>query len=45
MDVITKHFGPRASNRVAVLAAGVNLLTCLIFYIASICLLYTSRCV
>ena len=36
MDVITKHFGPRASNRVAVLAAGVNLLTCLIFYIASI---------
>ncbi|HIS03854.1 MAG TPA: VUT family protein [Candidatus Pullichristensenella avicola] len=36
MDVITKRFGPRASNRIAVLAAGVNLLTCLIFYIASI---------
>ena len=36
MDVITRHFGPRASNRIAVLAAGVNLLTCLIFYIASI---------
>ena len=25
MDVITKHFGPRASNRVAVLAAGAAL--------------------
>lgn len=36
MDVITRHFGPRASNRIAVLAAAVNLLTCLIFYIASI---------
>lgn len=35
MDVITKYFGPRASNRTAVLAAAINLLTCLIFYIAS----------
>lgn len=36
MDVITRHFGPRASNRISVLAAGINLLTCLIFYIASL---------
>lgn len=36
MDVITKHFGPKASNKVAVMACMVNLLTCLIFYIASI---------
>jgi len=36
MDVITKHFGSRASNRISVLAAGINLLTCLIFYAASI---------
>lgn len=36
MDIITKHFGPKASNRISVLAAGINLLTCLIFYVASI---------
>lgn len=36
MDIITKHFGPKASNKVAILACGINLLTCLIFYIASI---------
>lgn len=35
MDIITKHFGPRASNRVSVLASAINLLTCLIFYVAS----------
>lgn len=35
MDVITKHFGPGASNRICVLAAAINLLTCLIFFIAS----------
>ena len=35
MDIITKHFGPAASNRVSLLAAAINLLTCLIFYIAS----------
>lgn len=35
MDVITKHFGPGASNRISVLAAVINLLTCLIFFIAS----------
>ncbi len=35
MDIITKHFGPRASNRVSVLASAINVLTCLIFYMAS----------
>lgn len=36
MDIITKHFGPKASNRISVLAALINLLTCLIFFVASI---------
>ncbi len=36
MDIITKYFGPKASNKVAILASIINLLTCLIFYIASI---------
>ncbi len=36
MDIITKHFGPRASNRISILAAGINLLTCLIFLVASV---------
>ena len=36
MDFITKHFGPKAANRISILAAGINLLTCLIFFVASI---------
>ena len=36
MDMITKHFGPKASNSISVLAAMINLLTCLIFFVASI---------
>ena len=36
MDIITKQFGPKASNRISVLAAAINLLTCLIFFTASI---------
>ena len=36
MDIITKHFGPKASNKISILAVVVNLLTCLIFYIVSI---------
>ena len=36
MDIITKHFGPKASNSITVLAAMINLLTCLIFFVASI---------
>ena len=35
MDIITKHFGPDASNRVCLLAAIINILTCLIFFVAS----------
>ena len=35
MDIITKHFGPGASNRISVLACGINLLTCVIFFIAA----------
>lgn len=36
MDIITKHFGPKACNKISLLAAIINLLTCLIFYVASI---------
>jgi len=36
MDIITKHFGPKASNKISFLAAAINLLTCLIFFVASI---------
>ena len=36
MDIITKHFGPKASNRISLLAVGINLLTCLIFFVAGI---------
>ena len=36
MDIVTKHFGPKASNKISVLAAMINLLTCLIFFVSSI---------
>lgn len=36
MDIITKYFGPKASNKIALLASSINVLTCLIFYIVSI---------
>jgi hypothetical protein len=36
MDVVTKHFGPRASTKLSIFAIFVNLLTCLIFFIVSI---------
>lgn len=36
MDIITKYFGPKASNKIAILASAINLLTCAIFYIVSI---------
>ena len=36
MDIITKHFGPKASTLVSIHAVMINLLTCLIFYIVSI---------
>ena len=35
MDMITKHFGPKASNSITILASVINLLTCLIFFVAS----------
>lgn len=35
MDIITKHYGPKASNRVSILAVLVNLLCCLIFFVVS----------
>lgn len=36
MDVITKHFGPKASFKITLFAMFVNLLCCLIFWIVSI---------
>ena len=35
MDIITKYFGVKASNKIALLACAINVLTCLIFFIAS----------
>ena len=35
MDIVVKHFGPKASNRMSIFAVLVNLLVCLIFFIAS----------
>ena len=36
MDIITKHFGPKASTIISLHAATINLLTCLIFFVASV---------
>jgi uncharacterized integral membrane protein (TIGR00697 family) len=36
MDIITKHFGPRASTIISIHAVAINLLTCLIFFASSI---------
>lgn len=36
MDMVVKHFGPKAANKMTVFALLVNLLVCLIFYIVSI---------
>ena len=36
MDIVTKHFGPKAATRLSIFAMIVNLLVCLIFYIVSI---------
>ncbi len=36
MDIITKHFGPKASTLISIHAVMINLLTCLIFHIVSI---------
>lgn len=36
MDIITKHFGPKASTQISILAIIINLLFCLIMFIGSI---------
>ncbi len=36
MDIITKHFGPKASTIISIHAALINLLTCVIFFVASV---------
>lgn len=36
MDIVTKHFGPKASTKMSIFAIAVNLLVCLIFYIVSV---------
>lgn len=36
MDIVTKHFGPKASTKMSIFAIIVNLLACLIFFIVSI---------
>lgn len=36
MDIITKHFGPKAATLISIHAVMINLLTCLIFYLVSI---------
>lgn len=36
MDIITKHFGPRASFKISLFAIFVNLLCCLIFWVVSV---------
>ncbi len=35
MDILTKHFGPKAATEMSVFAAAMNLLACLFFYLAS----------
>ena len=36
LDVLTKHFGPRAATLLSVFATAVNLAMCLVFFIASL---------
>ncbi|MCM1259594.1 MAG: VUT family protein [Prevotella sp.] len=35
MDMMTKHFGPKASTQISILAAMINLLFCTLFFLAS----------
>ncbi|MCH5151842.1 MAG: VUT family protein [Clostridiales bacterium] len=35
MDVLTKHFGPRAATQISIFAIGVNLVLSLLFFVAS----------
>lgn len=36
MDMITKHFGPKAATQLSLLATAVNLVLCLVFFIGSL---------
>lgn len=36
MDIITKHFGPKAATQLSVVASASNLALCLLFYVCSI---------
>ena len=36
MDILTKHFGPKASTEISVLAIAVNLLFCLLMFLGSV---------
>ncbi len=36
LDVLTKHFGPKAATLLSVFATAVNLLVCLVFFLASL---------
>ena len=36
MDIATKHFGPKAATQLSLTAVFINLLTCLMFFIASL---------
>ncbi len=36
MDIITKHFGPKASTEISIFAMLINLICCLIFFIGSV---------
>ncbi len=36
MDIMTKHFGPKASTKISILVAFINLCFCLLFYLASL---------
>ena len=36
MDIITKHFGPKASTKVSIFASAINFLVCFIYWVASI---------
>ena len=35
MDIITKHFGPKAATEASAVAVGINLFVCLFFFLAS----------
>ena len=36
MDILTKHFGPKAATQITILATAINLLFCLLFFLGSL---------